>query len=156
MIKLGLVQMLVEGGAPERNRARAVRAIATAAAHGAQVIVLPEALDVGWTHPATRDLAEPIPSGRTCAALCVAARQHGVYVCAGLVERAGNQVYNAAVLLAPDGTVLLVHRKLNELDIGHGCYDLGDRLGVVDTSRRWRRRRRPVLRLSVCIIAAPV
>jgi predicted amidohydrolase len=133
MLKLGLVQMLVEGGEVERNRVRAVHSIAEAAAHGAQIVVLPETLDVGWTHPATRQLAEPIPDGRTCILLRDAARVHQVYVCSGLVERAGDKVYNAAVLIAPDGNIVLSHRKLNELDIGHACYDLGDRLGVAHT-----------------------
>ena len=39
-----------------------------------------------------------------------------------------------AVLLDPEGRMLLHHRKLNELEIGHTCYDQGDRLGVVQTS----------------------
>jgi len=37
------------------------------------------------------------------------------------------------VLLGPQGEVLLHHRKLNELEIGHDLYGLGDRLQVAHT-----------------------
>ncbi len=131
--RLGMVQMRVEGGAPASNLARAVERIAEAAEAGAQVVLLPEALDLGWTHPAAKSAAEPIPNGEPCRQLREAARRCGVYVCAGLVERAGERVFNAAVLIAPTGEVILRHRKLNELDIGREFYATGDRLGVAHT-----------------------
>lgn len=131
--RLGMVQMRVEGGAPKGNLARAVERIAEAAQAGAQVVLLPEALDLGWTHPAAQVAAQPIPNGEPCRQLREAARRHGVYVGAGLVERAGERVFNAAVLIAPTGEVILHHRKLNELDIGRELYATGDRLGVAPT-----------------------
>ena len=132
--QLALAQMLVEGGQPERNLARAEARIAEAAtAGGAACVLLPEALDLGWTHPSSLTDAEPIPDGGPCRRLRAAAREHGVFVCAGLTERAGETVYNSAVLLDPSGDVRLVHRKLNELEIGHAFYAQGDRLGVCHT-----------------------
>lgn len=131
--KLALAQMLVVGGELDANLQRAVRMIATAARDAAQVVLLPEALDLGWTSPSVRKLAEPIPDGRACQTLRDAARRCGVYVCAGLTERAGTRVFNAAVLISPTGEVLLHHRKLNELEIGHDVYDQGDRLAVAHT-----------------------
>jgi len=131
--KLALVQMLIEGGRKEANLRRALERIAQAAASHAQVVVLPEALTLGWTHPSSRTGAEEIPEGQSCRMLGDAARRHGVYVCAGLVERAGNKVFNSAVLIEPGGNVILHHRKLNELDIGREFYATGDRLGVVPT-----------------------
>ena len=50
-IKLALGQMLVEGGEPAANLERAVAMIEEAARRGCQIVVLPECLDVGWTHP---------------------------------------------------------------------------------------------------------
>src|SRR5262249_37770375 len=79
-----------------------------------------------------RTRAQPIP-GRHAERLAQAAREHAVYVAAGLVERAGDRLYNAAVLLGPGGNVLLHHRKINELDIALDLYAVGDRLGVVET-----------------------
>jgi predicted amidohydrolase len=133
VFKLALAQMLVEGGRPDKNLSRAEDRIAEAAARGADLILLPEAMDVGWTHPSSRDAATSVPDGATCARLRAAARRHRRYVCSGLIERAGERVFNAAVLIDARGEVVLLHRKLNELAIGHPFYDSGDRLGVAHT-----------------------
>ncbi len=133
MFKLALIQMRVTGGAREENVARAERFIATAAAAGAQVVLLPETLNLGWTHRSAVSEAEEIPGGESCRRLRAAAQAHGVYVCAGLVERSGARCFNAAVLFDPQGELLLHHRKINELDIAHYLYSTGDRLGVVRT-----------------------
>jgi predicted amidohydrolase len=130
---LALVQMRVEGGARHANLARAAARIAQAADQGAHVVLLPEALDLGWTHPSATTDASPIPEGETATCLREAARRHRVHVCAGLIEQAGPARYNAALLIGPTGDLLLHHRKLNELEIGHPCYQLGDRLGVAPT-----------------------
>lgn len=127
-----MAQILVEGGYPEANLTRAVEAVRQAAVQNCKLVVLPECLDLGWTDPSARDLAQPIP-GPHVAWLMKAAREHKVYVAAGLVERAGERLYNAAVLLAPSGEILLHHRKINELDIGLDLYSVGDRLGVAET-----------------------
>ena len=131
-VQLAMGQMLVEGGQPDENLGRAVQMIRDAAAQGCQVIVLPECLDLGWTHPSARRLAEPIPGARS-ETLCRAAREAAVYVVAGLTERADTCIYNAAVLIAPDGRILLAHRKINVLDIAQDLYATGDRLSVAQT-----------------------
>lgn len=128
-----MVQMRVDGGARDANLARAEARIAEAASAGAQVVLLPEALTLGWTHPSSLTAAEPIPSGESCRRLAAAAKRHSVFLCAGLVERDCDKIYNAAVLLDPAGNLLLHHRKINELEIGHPYYALGDRLQVTRT-----------------------
>ena len=135
MVRVALIQMYVEPGDAPANLRRARELVARAAEGGANVVVLPEALDCGWTHPSARQLAGPIPGGETFRRLADAAVSCGVYVCAGLVERGGDgrTLYNAAVLIDPAGRLLLHHRKLNELDIAHDLYAPGDRLGVVRT-----------------------
>lgn len=125
--------MAVTPGDRDANLARMLASIATAASDGADVVLLPEALPVGWMAAATREVADGIPDGPTCAALRDAAHRHGVYVCSGVVEREGPRVYNAAVLIGPTGDVLLHHRKINELDIARDLYARGDRLGVAHT-----------------------
>jgi predicted amidohydrolase len=77
------------------------------------------------------DAAQPIP-GPHSDRLAQAAREHGIYVAAGLVEAAGPHRYNAAVLWSPQGNILLHHRKINELDFALDLYEVGDRLAVVD------------------------
>jgi len=131
--RLALAQMRVVGADRDRNLVRAARMITTGARVGAQVVLLPEALDLGWTSPKARELAGLIPLGTAYKFLRDAAKRDRVYVCAGLTERAGRQVYNSAVLISPEGRLLLHHRKLNELEIGHLAYDQGDRLAVSRT-----------------------
>jgi predicted amidohydrolase len=131
-VRIGLGQILVEGGRAGANIARAVAMVRRAAEAECQIVVLPECLDAGWTHPAAVELAEPIP-GRTSDALASAAAAHSMYLVAGLTEREGDRIYNAAVLIGPEGRILLQHRKLNELDIAHSLYANGDRLGVAHT-----------------------
>lgn len=132
-MKIALAQMLVEPGEKQANLARAEAWIAQAAGRDAEVVVLPEALTLGWTHPSARTLADEIPSGESCARLRVAARAHRIFVCAGLVERAGDRLFNAAVLLDPDGNLLIHHRKIHELDFARELYACGDRLAVAET-----------------------
>jgi len=131
--RLALAQMRVDGGDIVANMRRAIECIHDAADQDADIVLLPETLDIGWTHPSARELAAEIPGGGPCQSLVQAASDAGVWLCAGLTERDGDRVYNAAVLIDPQGTVRLLHRKLNELAIGHECYDQGDRLGVCHT-----------------------
>lgn len=131
--RIAMAQMRVTPGDVKANVARARDFIRRAADGGAQVVVLPEALDCGWTHPSARELASPIPGGPTYFKIAILALELGVYVCFGMTERRGERVYNAAVLVSPTGDLLLHHRKLNELDIAHDLYDQGNHLGTART-----------------------
>ena len=132
-IKLAMIQMTVEGGKPDKNLAVAAAKIAEAAKKNAKIALLPEAMNLGWTHPSAQKLAEAIPGGPSCQKLMKAAKDHGIYVCAGLVERDGDSVYNAAVLIDPKGEVLVHYRKINEIEPALQFYKTGDRLLAVDT-----------------------
>src|SRR3954469_23443589 len=59
--RVGLGQILVEGGRPAVSLDRAVGVIAEAPGRGGRLVVLPECLDLGWADPTARDLARPIP-----------------------------------------------------------------------------------------------
>ena len=133
-MKVALAQMLVEPGEKQANLARAEAWIAQAAARGADVVVLPEALTLGWTHPSARSLADEIPGGESCARLAQAARAHGLLICAGIIERAGDKLFNAAVLIDAEGKLLIHHRKIHELDFARELYACGDRLSVAQTA----------------------
>lgn len=130
--RLGMGQILVVGGAPKENLGKAVDMIRRASDEGCSVVVLPECLDLGWTHPSARRKSEPIP-GSNSRRICMAARRSSVYVAAGLVERSGDRVYNSAILVSPEGRILAKHRKINELSIARGLYSIGSSLGVVET-----------------------
>lgn len=130
---LAMVQMEVKGGKQGLNLVRAAHSIKEAAENGAAIVLLPEALDFGWTHSSARDSAGPIPGGRSFEALSRAARENDIYVCAGIVELEGENLYNAAVLLDRQGRLLVKHRKINELDFARRIYQLGNAMKVVDT-----------------------
>ncbi len=133
MFRAALIQMRVEGGQPAANLDRALALIDQAARRGCQLVVLPECMPLGWTHPSARQAAEPVPGGLVFERLRQAALKQRLYVCSGLVERSGERLYNSAILLNPDGELLLRHRKINELDIGHDLYALGDQVQTVET-----------------------
>lgn len=128
-----MVQMRVEPGAKGLNLRRASLLVAQASAQGAQLVLLPEALPLGWTDSSTREFADEIPGGETCRLFRDVAKEHRVHLCTGIVERAGDSIFNAAVLIGPRGDLLLHHRKLNELEIAQDCFAQGDRLAVAHT-----------------------
>jgi predicted amidohydrolase len=125
--------MYVEPGDPDKNLKNAEKLIREAAANKAEVVLLPEVMDLGWTHPSAKKFAHEIPNGETCSQLCKMAKENMVYICCGLVEKDGNAIFNSAVIIDNKGKVILKHRKLNELDIAHDLYAQGDRLGICPT-----------------------
>ncbi len=130
-LTVGLAQMHVLAGDPDRNLTQAVTMIAQAAKSGCAMVVLPECLDLGWMDESARELAQPIPGPRADL-LAAAAREHRIAVVAGLTERAGTTIYNAAVAFNSEGDLLRVHRKITILDIARDLYTPGRSLEVVD------------------------
>jgi predicted amidohydrolase len=143
-VKIALAQIQIVPGDPDVNLDAGVRSIGQAAARDAALVVLPEALDCGWTHPSARELAGAIPGGAAFERLKRAAGAAQIYVCAGITERAGECLYNAAVLISPQGELLVHHRKIHELDFARELYSPGDRLSVAQT---------PLGRIGVMICA---
>jgi len=131
-IKIGMGQLLVEGGEPQRNLDRAADMTRKAAEKGCDMLLLPECLDLGWLHPTALTESQPIP-GPCSDRLCEEARRNHIYVCAGLTERAGPKVYNSAVFISSTGEILLKYRKINELVVAHEYYSIGTCLSVVET-----------------------
>jgi len=61
ILTIAMGQMLVIPGHLDDNLARAHSMIQQAGARNADVVVLPETLDLGWTYPNAPSLAQPIP-----------------------------------------------------------------------------------------------
>ncbi len=131
--RIALIQMAVRPDDLEGNLNRARGKLADAASQGASLALLPECFDLGWCSSAARSEAGLIPEGRSCQILMQSAREHRIYVCGGITERSGDRICNAAVLISPNGELLLHHRKIHELDIAETIYSRGDRLGVIET-----------------------
>ena len=105
------------------------------AEQGADLLLLPELFACGYHigKEVTRR-AEPI-EGPAAAEVERLARRHGQAICYGFAERAGDQNFNAALCIGPDGNVLGHHRKLaippgferSYFTPGRGCQVFGYR-----------------------------
>lgn len=131
-MKIGMGQLLVEGGEADRNLDRAERMIQEAAQQNCDLILLPETMDLAWTHPSALHEAQPIP-GKCSDRLCESARRHGVYVCGGLTELEHTRRFNTAILINPAGEILLKYHKINLLGVEQPFYSIGQSLNVIDT-----------------------
>ncbi len=90
--------------------------------------VLPELFATGYQFRDPAEalaLAEPAPDGPVCAALREFAAARDVTLVAGLAERAGDRVFNSAVLLRPDGS-WSVYRKTHLFRDEHALFAPGD------------------------------
>lgn len=106
--RVAAVQMAPEIGAKEANIKKSLLKIQEAAAAGAVLIVLPELCNSGYVFNSREEafaLSESVPDGPTVTAWADAAQRLGVHVAAGICERAGACLYNAAVLVGPEGYI---------------------------------------------------
>ena len=131
-IRLGMGQLLVEGGEPERNLKRAEEMVEEASAKRCDMVLLPETLDLAWTHPSAKTEAMPIP-GPYSDKLCRSARDHAIYICAGLTEKETDRVYNTALFIDPRGEIMLKYHKINLLTVEQDFYAVGNSLSVIET-----------------------
>lgn len=135
-LKVGCIQLLVEGGEPQRNFDRAKDFILKAVEKGCDLVVLPEAMDFGWTHPSFKKKADFIP-GSYSDFFCKLAKNLNIHICLGLVEKVlvNEKVsfYNSAILINENGDIILKHRKINEIGEAKEFYATGNKVEVVDT-----------------------
>lgn len=100
-----------EGKNPEDKPPQFAPLIAQAAEQKADLVVLPETLTYFGTGKTMEACAEPVP-GPSTAYFGKLAKQHNLYIVAGLVERDGKTLYNTAALIGPDGKLVGKYHKL--------------------------------------------
>jgi len=137
----------------ERTLERAARLVAEAAATGARLVVFPEAFVSGY--PKGADFGARVgsrtPEGREwfrryhASAIDVPgpaterlgeiAREHGVFLVIGVIERAGGTLYCTVVFIDSDGTLVGKHRKLMPTAMERLIWGFGDgsTLPVIET-----------------------
>lgn len=118
----GFYQFAPLRGEPEANRARLEQALRSSSL---DLLVCPELATTGYAFLDRAELlalAEPVPGGPTCARLSAACRETGRAVVVGLAERDGERLYNAAVLLTPDGGAVC-YRKAHLFDTEKLVFD---------------------------------
>jgi 5-aminopentanamidase len=129
------VQMMPHLAQPDQNRAAILGWLAQAAEMGARLVVLPECAVSGYVFESLAEahqVAEPVP-GPTSDALAVACADLQLTAVVGLLEAAGPDVYNSAVIVGPQG-LIHVYRKTHLPVLGVDRFVRpGDALQVVQT-----------------------
>jgi predicted amidohydrolase len=106
-MQVAVAQIDPQLGEKERNLAACVARLEEAAGAGAQLLVLPECAIPGYMFESGEEAmpyAEEIPGPATAALERECARLE-LYVVCGLLERDGDALRNAAVLVGPDGLI---------------------------------------------------
>jgi predicted amidohydrolase len=134
-MQVAVAQIDPQLGEKEQNFAICVARMEEAAALGAQLLVLPECAIPGYMFDSAEEAmpyAEEIP-GPTTEALERESARLGLYVVCGLLERDGDALRNAAVLVGPDG-LIGNYRKTHLPFLGVDRFVVpGDELRVYDT-----------------------
>lgn len=108
LVKVATIQMSFKMGQKKDNVAKTLERIKEASANGAKLIILPELCNSGYVFNSREEaysLAEEIPAGYTTQKWIEAAEKHNVYIVAGIVEKEGADMYNASILVGPDGYI---------------------------------------------------
>lgn len=101
----------VGGKSPADNCREFAPLIADAARQRADLVVLPETLTFYGLRRPYADCAEPVP-GPSTEYFGTLAREHNLYIVAGLLERDGALIYNVGALIGPDGKYIGKYRKV--------------------------------------------
>ena len=134
-MRVAVAQLEPKLGEKERNLEAILARLEEAAAAGAELIVLPECAIPGYMWDSAEEalpFAEEIP-GPSTETLEEACRRLGMHAVCGLIERVGDVIHNAAVLVGPDGLVG-TYRKTHLPFLGVDRFAVpGDELAVHDT-----------------------
>ena len=109
-VRIAVVQFDPQVGTQhcQTNLQNSLQLAQQAAKNGANLIVLPELANTGYLFSSRQDAfkhAEVVPDGPSVRAWIDFARQHQVYLVAGLAEQEGMRLFDTAVLLGPDGFI---------------------------------------------------
>ncbi|XP_043927316.1 omega-amidase NIT2 [Protopterus annectens] len=114
--RIALVQLLVSSSKSD-NLKRACVMVKKAADQGARLVVLPECFNSPYGTKFFPEYAEKIP-GESTQMLSEVAKENGIYLIGGSIpEDDSGKLYNTCGVFAPDGTMLLKHRKIHLFDI---------------------------------------
>jgi predicted amidohydrolase len=123
-MRVAAVQMDVTILEKERNLEKVLRNLGEAAAAGAKLIVFPECALCGYCFTSAEEaapVAETVP-GPSTERIAAAAKRLGVTAVVGLLEREGEDIYNAAAVITPE-RILGTYRKVHLLCLGIDRFD---------------------------------
>ncbi len=111
---VAIAQIYCQDGDYASNLQRIELAIQSAKTQGAVLVLFPESVLYGWLNPEAHEKASPIP-GADSDLLCQMAKKYQIYLCIGLDEKDGDQLFGSAMLVDDQGVLLAKHRKINVL-----------------------------------------
>jgi predicted amidohydrolase len=134
-MRVAVAQMEPKLAEKERNLDACLARLEEASAAGAQLLVLPECAIPGYMFDSAEEAlpyAEEIP-GPSTEAFERECRRLGMHAVCGLLERDGDTLHNAAILVGPDG-LIGSYRKTHLPFLGVDRFVVpGDELNVYDT-----------------------
>ncbi len=139
-IRVAAVSMNSELGKPAQALDAIADWCAKAKVDGAELVLFPELVVPGHCTPSTWEIAEPVPDGPSVQRLMFLARQHSLFLSAGLAEKERDIVYNTQVVVGPGGYIgkqRKIHLSRDEVLHYKGgkdlpVFDLGKcRVGIV-------------------------
>ncbi len=113
-MKVAGVQIDITLGDAPRNVARMADSIRETARQGAALAIFPECAVSGYCYSSlaeARENSEPV-TGPSVQGLAKACRETGTFAVVGMLERDGERLFNAAVLIGPEG-VAATYRKIH-------------------------------------------
>lgn len=125
-MKIGFLQYRPDFGKVDYNVSRVATMLDEC---DADLIVLPELFNTGYVFTSKEEvsrLAEAIPGSRTVERLSEIARHRKMHIVAGMAERDGARIFNAAVLITPSG-LGGIYRKIHLFSEEKLWFDPGDR-----------------------------
>jgi predicted amidohydrolase len=114
-MRAGFIQFSPQFGKVDANIDKALAMLEKA---DAELIILPELFNTGYLF-VSRDeamaMAEEIPAGKTIKALSSIAQKKKIHIVAGIVESAGENLYNSALLIAGWSITMIWLKLLPEI-----------------------------------------
>lgn len=129
-MRLALIPLAIVPREKEQNIYKFERLLEYLLPKRPDLILLPECAFTGYLYEESdlREFAEPL-DGFTITRMAHLARQHGVALAFGFLERASEGVYDSAVLLDRQGNLSVLYRKISE----QAPFLCGTRAGIIDT-----------------------
>ncbi len=132
-ITIAMAQIFSLDGDRAGNFTRIENAIKVAKESKADIVTFPESCVLGWLNSTAHQRAFAIP-GADSERLSGLAKKYGIYVCIGLDEKDGDNLFGSALLIDDTGKILLKHRKINVLsELMTPPYSVGGGVKAVDT-----------------------
>lgn len=131
-IKIAAVQMEITPAPLAERLSRAGDLVAEAAASGADLVVLPELFNTGYSYAETNYARTETIDGETVTWMHQQAETHDIHLAGSLLLLDHDHVYNAALLIAPDGR-LWRYDKQYPWGWERAFFREGDRITIADT-----------------------